>query len=138
QEYARTNGESDAPTVENYEDAGIEGVTEENLGTVNEMIAGMDPAPANGAAVEAAATQAIAYHVIETYANSNGATTAPTLETYQDAGIAGVTEGNLNQVNEALRENGSVASPAQLESLIAEAVQDAARSESPRRSGGSS
>lgn len=118
QEYADTNGGSSAPTVADYEDAGIEGVTADNLSEVNAKIADMDPSElSDDTAIQNAVTPIIAYHIIVTYGNSGGATTAPTVQNYLDAGFTGITEENLEEVNQALA-GGSSVDPEALQALV--------------------
>lgn len=57
--YATSNGSTTAPTVQDYIDAGIDGVTEENLATMNEAIA------ANGAVTDLATLQDLISGVAE-------------------------------------------------------------------------
>jgi hypothetical protein len=94
-----------APTVGVYADAGITGVTTDNLTAVNtaiiataaDIIANPDTVIA-AAATAGVSNQSTAFAVITAYANNN-TSPVPTVQNYSDAGITGVTTANLAAVN---------------------------------------
>ena len=99
-----------APTVEDYADADVTGVTAENLDDVNAAVDATDAAGVDtteeiqalvDAAIEAAAKKATAEAKIEAYADDN-TKPAPTVEDYVDAGVTDVTAENLDDVNAAV------------------------------------
>ena len=55
-----------------------------------------------GDACEAASVKQIAIDKISQYAKSNGSSAAPTIQDYTDAGLEGVTDKNIAQLNQAL------------------------------------
>ncbi|MEK7346626.1 MAG: hypothetical protein AAB176_13150, partial [Pseudomonadota bacterium] len=102
---AYNNGNGTTPaalTPQDYEAAGITGVTAANVAAVNAQVlaqatGGADTAPEVQALVAEANT---ALAKIEAYNNGNGVTPAPlTAQEYQEAGITGVTPENLAAVN---------------------------------------
>ena len=102
---AYNNGNGTSPvalTVQDYADAGITGVTADNLAAVNANVLaqnalGADTIPEVQALVTAANT---ALAKIEDYNNGNGTTPAAlTSQDYANAGITGVTTANLAAVN---------------------------------------
>lgn len=106
-----------APTLVQWTTLGITGVNAGNLNKVNQALAGT---AANGTDVDTiaelqtvvtnalnASTQAIS--VIQTYALQNSSPapavptgTAPTVNNYTQAGVTGVTLGNVSAINDAL------------------------------------
>ncbi len=108
------DGGGTAPTVETYADAGVTGVTESNLAAVNAVLALAD----REAVDETSEVQGLVDGVIADLADaarrtalselqfhaefSGGAGTDPSLETYADAGVTGVTQDNLAAVNAAI------------------------------------
>ena len=102
QAYANDNTAT-LPTVQDYIDAGVTGVDEDNLNAVN---AGVDATDSTGvdsvAKIQTIATTGnttadTAMTKIATYATDG--LTAPSVQDYEDAGITGVDEDNLNAVN---------------------------------------
>jgi outer membrane translocation and assembly module TamA len=101
--YNNGNGTSPAAlTVAEYAAAGITGVTTDNLAAVNAQVL----AAATGGADTVSEVQALvtaadaALATIEAYNNGNGTSPAAlTVQDYVDAGITGVTAGNLAAVN---------------------------------------
>ncbi|WP_310614864.1 Ig-like domain-containing protein [Limnohabitans sp.] len=101
--YNNSDGTNPAAlTLQDYADAGITGVTVDNLPAVNAQVLkqnalGADTSPEVQALVAAANT---ALAKIEAYNNGNGTTSAAlTVQDFVDAGITGVTSGNLAAVN---------------------------------------
>ena len=108
------DGGGTAPTVETYADAGVTGVTESNLAAVNAVLALAE----REAVDETSEVQGLVDGVIADLADaarrtalselqfhaefSGGAGTDPSLETYADAGVTGVTQDNLAAVNAAI------------------------------------
>lgn len=133
-EYANTNGGSSAPTVEDYGDAGIEGVTEDNLEAINALIANTDPGSiTDPSTLQNLVTPVIAYEIIKEYEASGGSTDAPTVENYEDAGIEGVTEENLEAINQAIANGGSISDLSQIQNLVDEKVEEIAQAERSSR-----
>ena len=115
--YAAANGQGDdvfVPTVDTYVDAGVTGVTESNLAAVNSVLALTDRDAADetvevqglvdGAIADLAdAARRTALSQLQFHAQVSGAAgTDPSLETYADAGVSGVTAANLAAVNGAI------------------------------------
>ena len=91
-----------APTLQDYEDAGVTGVTAAKLAAINEIIDSKAKTEADTAAevqaiVNGAANKLAAIEKIAKYADDGQ--TAPSLSDYQAAGIDGVTADNLPLVN---------------------------------------
>ena len=95
-----------APSVQDYRDAGIQGVTQDNLSAVNKQV---DNASGNASALNtpdliqtlvdnAAQEQIAALAKIAKYAD-NASNPAPTVDDYKAAGIVGVNAANLSAVN---------------------------------------
>ena len=88
------------PTVQDYADAGVTGVTAANLADVNAVIAAVDDEQADETSeVQALATPAIALAKIAAYAGDDTSNPAPTAQDYADARVTGITSGNLANVN---------------------------------------
>ena len=123
--HAEFSGAATDPSLETYADAGVTGVTQDNLAAVNAAIASASGLPAVRAAIAAAdgdpdaaaepdfaaaaaeiqalADPAIAAGVIADWAeDSTEPSLAPSLETYTTAGVTGVTAANLAAVNTAV------------------------------------
>ena len=101
------NGDGTIPpalTVTQYTAAGVIGVTSDNLAAVNAAVLAQATAGADTEAeIQALVDRVNALAVIEAYNNGDGTTpTALTLADYTDAGITGVTSGNLAAVNAAV------------------------------------
>jgi predicted HAD superfamily phosphohydrolase len=148
-DYADTDGTSEAPGVEDYERAGATGVTEENLERINEALAEADPEAvstpeglqalidavlaeiAAEEAAEEAAEQARQESLdkILDYADTDGTSEAPGVEDYERAGATGVTEENLERINEALAEADpeAVSTPEGLQALIDAVLEEISR-----------
>jgi hypothetical protein len=95
----------DKPTVQDYEDAGVIGVTDNNLDAVNKAVddvegSNVDTLSELHSVVNEAVTSVKAMNEIANYADSNGTSNPkPTLTTYTNAGIENVTNDNLSKVN---------------------------------------
>ena len=92
-----------APSVQDYADAGVTGVTAANLSDVNARVDAVtgtevDTTPEIQALVDAEVAQTMAEAKIEAYANDN-TNPAPTVSDYTDAGVTGVSAANLSDVN---------------------------------------
>ena len=101
------NGDGTIPpalTVTQYTAAGVIGVTSDNLAAVNAAVLAQATAGADTEAeIQALVDRVNALAGIEAYNNGDGTTpTALTLADYTDAGITGVTSGNLAAVNAAV------------------------------------
>jgi len=120
-------------SVDTYAVAGVQGVTADNLAAVNALLnnAAIDGPAANTAAkIQAIVNGAIAAKVktdavdtIQHAAQDNTASaTTPSLETYANAGVRGVTSANLAALNEALNStaiNGAATdTPAKIQSIV--------------------
>ncbi len=112
--YAAADGQGDAlvvPSVADYTDAGVTGVTDANLAAVNTAVAAVAREAADSTAevqtladgaIATAAATAAALGVISAYAADETSNPAPSAETYTDAGVTGVTAANLAAVNMAV------------------------------------
>ena len=101
------NGDGTIPpalTVTQYTAAGVIGVTSDNLAAVNAAVLAQATAGADTEAeIQALVDRVNALAGIEAYNNGDGTTPATlTLADYTDAGITGVTSGNLAAVNAAV------------------------------------
>ena len=101
------NGDGTTPpalTVTQYTAAGVIGVTSDNLAAVNAAVLSQATAGADTEAeIQTLVDRVNALAVIEAYNNGDGTPpTALTLADYTDAGITGVTSGNLAAVNAAV------------------------------------
>ena len=90
------------PTVQDYMDAGVRGVTGDNLAAVNAAVAAVSETEADETSeIQALAASPIALVKISAYADSDS-NPAPTVQDYTDAGVTGVTRGNRRAVNSAV------------------------------------
>jgi hypothetical protein len=89
------------PTVDDYADAGISGVTDDNVDDVNARVLSQDPGGADTVPdVQNLVDSINALATIEAYNNGDGTTPPPpTVDDYADAGISGVTDDTLDDVN---------------------------------------
>ncbi|CAM1342433.1 hypothetical protein TAMYLO_210072 [Tenacibaculum amylolyticum] len=88
-----------APTVTDYTDAAVTGVTAGNLSEINAVVDGLTGTDVDSLAeIQAIVDGVVAGNVIENYADDN-TNPAPTVTDYTDAGVTGVTAGNLAEVN---------------------------------------
>ena len=129
-EYADTNGTSTVPTKADYEEAGIDGVTDANLEEINNAIAELSKEDVDTATeIQDVVASINALNKIEAYANSNTNDT-PTVSDYEKAGVIGVTADNLDAVNTAVDtvtgDASAVDTVAELQALINSVAQDAA------------
>ena len=100
--YAQTDGTSVKPTVDTYDKAGVDGVTPENVGEINAIVASLDKEDVDTASeVQAIVAGVIALNKIEDYAESSNNET-PSVADYIAAGVIGVTADNLDDVNAAV------------------------------------
>jgi vacuolar-type H+-ATPase subunit I/STV1 len=95
------------PTVNDYTAAGVIGVSTDNLDEVNSAVdakvaTDVDTVPKLQAVINAAVDSVYAIDEIANYADSDGETTEPTLDTYEEAGVTGVDDGNIDEVNERI------------------------------------
>ena len=102
--YAQTDG-SPVPTVMDYTDAGVTGVTIDNLDIVNAAVLASTAALASTSAVQTlvdpAINMAAALAKISAYAQTDGSP-VPTVMDYSAVGVTGVTIDNLDIVNAAV------------------------------------
>jgi hypothetical protein len=89
------------PTVDDYADAGISGVTDDTLDDVNARVLSQDPGGADTVPeVQNLVDSINALALIEAYNKGDGTTPPPpTVDDYADAGISGVTDDTLDDVN---------------------------------------
>ena len=99
------------PTVEDYAEAGVEGVTSDNLDAVNAAIAEAERDAADTTAEvqgivagvierdELAEKQAAALSKITDYADDHNTNDPPSVQDYRDAGVTRVTDDNRTDVN---------------------------------------
>ena len=107
--YAADDG-NPAPILMDYTDAGVTGVTADNIDTVNAAVLASTAAEADtlvkiqalvDPAIMTAAAKATALAKISAYAADDG-NPAPILMDYTDAGVTGVTADNIDTVNAAV------------------------------------
>ncbi|MGY4688525.1 S-layer homology domain-containing protein [Salibacterium sp. K-3] len=108
------NGDGD---VSDYETVGAEGVTEDNLADVKEAVSSVEPAgdALTVEEIQEAVNDFLQEDALETINNGNADE-----GTYDDANVDGVTEENVDEVNDAV----SDAQPENGEDLTQEEVQD--------------
>ena len=129
---------SPAPTLMDYTDAGVMGVSADNLEAVNAAVAAASTAAdadtladiqaLAAPAIMTAAAKATALAKISTYAGDSSSP-APTLMDYTDAGVMGVSADNLEAVNAAVAAASTAADAdtlADIQSLAAPAIMTAA------------
>ncbi len=92
------NGSDNPPSVDVYTAAGVAGVTEANLNKVNKAITEADT---TGVLTKERINQIAAEAIIKNHAE-DGSDNGPSVDVYTAAGIAGVTETNLEKVNAAI------------------------------------
>ena len=102
-DYAHDSTDNPAPSLEDYENAGVTGVSAENLAAVNALVdaqnrVGADTTKKVQDLVDANADQLAAMQIIANYADSAN-NEVPTLSTYENAGVDGVTVKNVGMVN---------------------------------------
>ena len=114
------------PTVQDYADAGVTGVTTATLAAVNSVVEALTARVEADtvAEIQALATPAIALAKIAAYAEDDTLNPAPTVQDYADAGVTGVTTGNLADVNTAVAAvTGEQADEtAEVQALVAQAI----------------
>ncbi len=128
---------SPAPTLMDYTDAGVMGVSADNLEAVNMAVAAATAADADtladiqalaAPAIMTAAAKATALAKISTYAGDSSSP-APTLMDYTDAGVMDVSADNLDAVNAAVAAASTAAEAdtlADIQALAAPAIMTAA------------
>ncbi len=105
---AYNNGDGTTPpalTLSDYADAGVTGVTADNLAAVNKQVldqalGGATTDPLIQALVTNVTTAITAIH--DAAQNNTATATTPSVATYVTAGVTGVTAGNLAAINSAL------------------------------------
>ncbi|MFT4763278.1 MAG: hypothetical protein ACI9OH_000364, partial [Oleispira sp.] len=115
-----------APVIKDFELAGVEGVTAENLAEINNKIASLTAAQVDSQIkVQAIVDQVIAdiatknaIAKIDTYADDQ--TNAPTTADYSTAGVNNVTDANRDRVNAAiaLLNTGDVDTAAKIQAVV--------------------
>ncbi len=118
-----------APTVADYTDAGIIGVTAANLTAVNAAVSALaGPDVDTVEALQAVVNRVVAQLVIVAYATDDAANAAPSLETYVAAGVTGVTAAMVPGLNRVVAgvTGGAVDSLAELQALVDGVVAEAA------------
>ena len=131
---ADSSNPANAPTVQDYVNAGVTGVTAANLGAVNNAVAAASAGQADSTAeiqalaapaIEAAAALATALSRIDNWAaDSSNPANAPTVQDYVNAGVTGVTTANLSAVNNAVAAAaaGQADTTAEIQALVAHAI----------------
>jgi FimV-like protein len=105
-----------APTIQQYVDAGVTGVTVDNVAAINAAVANQTAgttAQIQALANTGSTTASSAIAAINAY---DGTNTAPTVQQYVDAGVTGVTVDNLATVNAAVA-NQTAGTTAQIQAL---------------------
>jgi hypothetical protein len=94
------DGTGTAPTLQQYVDAGVTGVAANNLAAVNAAVA--NQTASTTAQIQALANTGsnTAIYAIAAISAYDGTGTAPTIQQYVDAGVTGVTSGNLDEMND--------------------------------------
>lgn len=117
------DGSNDAPTGQDYEDAGIPGAGdwgEEVTEAVNEAIAGKaGKGSGQGGQLTAEEVRETAKAVEKINEAGDEGKDSPTAEDYENAGVTGVTEGNVGGVNEVVensRDKGLT--PSELQDIV--------------------
>ena len=95
--YSATDGASSTPAIGTYSEAGITGVTTNNLTQVNTAIA--DSSVQTVSDIQSVVDTAVATYTIQQYAATDGGSSAPTVADYEAAGVQDVTSDNLDAVN---------------------------------------
>ncbi|MEC7938992.1 MAG: choice-of-anchor U domain-containing protein [Pseudomonadota bacterium] len=93
--YAEGNS-LDAPTVDDYQIAGVQDVTDDNLADINQQV-GVDEQSLS--TVNEIRTLTDSINTIRAYAEGNSLD-APTVDDYQAAGVQDVTDDNLADINQ--------------------------------------
>lgn len=111
-----------APTVADYEAAGVTGVTDGNIADVNSAVdskEGSDVADTADIQKVVDVVNAGALGVIIDYANDKS-NPVPTANTYQEAGVSGVTDANLADINAIIdaKEGADVDSKDKVQALV--------------------
>lgn len=118
-----------APTVADYVDAGVTGVTAANLPAVNAAVSALDgPDVDTTAELQAIVNRVVAQLVIVAYATDDATHPAPTLETYLAAGVTGVTAPMVSGLNRVVagRTGPEVDTLAELQAVVDGVVAEAA------------
>ncbi|MEX2601573.1 MAG: right-handed parallel beta-helix repeat-containing protein [Balneolaceae bacterium] len=110
--WAAGGGTGDAPAVTDYETVEVTGVTEENLGRVNNAVAEADEEEAGSTeTIQMIVDEVLAELEVEaaldrirSWAASDGTGEVPDLGDYVRIGVTGVTAVNINRVNSAVVE----------------------------------
>lgn len=102
-DYAVDSGGNPAPTVTDYATAGASGVTSGNLGDVNVVVAGTNPANLTTANdISQVVAVPVSTDIIIDHADTGGSSAPPVLQDYINVGVTGVTGSNLGDINEAV------------------------------------
>ncbi len=105
-DYADDNN-NPVPTISDYSNLGVTGVTSDNLAEINAIVDGLTSSDVDELTeIQALVDAVVAGNVIEDYADSN-MNPAPSVDDYEDLGVTGVTVDNLTEVNAAIDELGS-------------------------------
>ncbi|ARU00071.1 beta strand repeat-containing protein [Yoonia vestfoldensis] len=117
------DGTGDAPTGQDYEDAGIPGAGDwgkEVAEAVNEAIAGKaGKGSGQGGKLTAEEVRDTAKAVEKINEAGGAGKDSPTAEDYEDAGVTGVTEGNVDGVNEIVENSSDKGlTPTELQGIV--------------------
>jgi hypothetical protein len=107
--FADSAGTSAAPTAQDYTSVGVSGVSVNNLLAVNKQLAVLGTGHGDTVSqIQVAVTNGnAALARIEDYNNGANGVTTLTVADYTNAGVVGVTEGNLRAVNFQVRNSAS-------------------------------
>ena len=113
---------TDAPTVADYEAAGVTGVDDDNLNATNAGVSGSDGAVSVAAIQGIAATSNTAADAalakVQAYADGSSAD-APTVADYETAGVTGVDDDNLSATNAGVSGSDGAVSVAAIQGIAA-------------------
>jgi hypothetical protein len=124
-EYALKDGDSDTPSELDYSNAGVSGVTSDNLAEVNAAVAAVSKDKADTSAeIQTLVNSVNALNKIEAYADDSTNNPAPTVDDYKKAGVVGVTAANLDYVNTAIdaKVGSQVDTLEEVQAIISDAV----------------
>ncbi|MFZ9899021.1 MAG: CotH kinase family protein [Gemmatimonadaceae bacterium] len=117
------------PTVADYTDAGVTGVTAANLAAVNAAVSALaGPDVDTVAELQTIVNRVVAQLIIVAYATDDASNPAPTVETYTAAGVTGVTAAMVPGLNRVVAERaaGEVDTLTELQVLVDGVVAEAA------------
>ena len=95
------------PTLDDFKDIGIDGVNEDNIDKVNEIIKNIDTTKIdNFDNLNEVINKGInSLETIDNFKKDDSNTTTPTIDDYKNIGIDNVDENNIKQINNAIKDN---------------------------------